>query len=125
VAVISPYARRGAVIHSRYDMLSMIRSMELILGMKPLGLFDRLATPMYDAFSAKPVNAAPVDALRPTYPLEEINANTAPNARLSRSLDFRTPDHVPQRVLDRILWQSVHGPKAAPPPPGPNAEAGE
>ena len=52
-AVISPYTRRGAVVHTRYDFLSVIRSIELILGMHPLGLFDGLATPMYDAFSPR------------------------------------------------------------------------
>ncbi len=57
--VISPYARRGAVIHTRYDLLSFDRSMELIMGMKPLGLNDRLATPLYDVFSPTPVNSAP------------------------------------------------------------------
>ena len=35
--VFSPYAKQGAVIHTRYDMLSVIRSIELIIGMKPLG----------------------------------------------------------------------------------------
>src|SRR5258708_30224918 len=55
--VISPYAKKGAIVHTRYDMLSVIRSMELILGMKPLGLFDGLATPMYDAFQGTPDNA--------------------------------------------------------------------
>jgi phospholipase C len=124
-AVISPYARPGAVIHTRYDMLSVIRSMELILGMKPLGLFDRLATPMYDAFSSKPANSAPFAVLPPTYPLNERNAATAANAKLSKSLRINKPDRVPQRLLDRILWQSVHGARSEPPPPGPNAEPGE
>jgi hypothetical protein len=49
-AVFSPYAKRGAVVHTRYDMLSVIRSMELIMGMKPLSFADAVATPMYDAF---------------------------------------------------------------------------
>src|SRR5262249_50062392 len=44
--VVSPFAPQGKVVHTRYDFLSVIRSMELILGMKPLGLFDQLATPM-------------------------------------------------------------------------------
>src|SRR5207248_7830828 len=63
--VISPYAKRGAVVHTRYDFLSVIRSIELIIGMKPLGLFDRLATPMYDAFQAQPSNDAPYTAIVP------------------------------------------------------------
>jgi hypothetical protein len=60
VAVISPYAKQGAIIHTRYDLLSVVRSMELIMGMKPLSLNDALATPMYDAFTSKPLNSAPV-----------------------------------------------------------------
>jgi hypothetical protein len=56
-AVISPYAKYGAVIHTRYDQLSIDRSIELILRLRPLGLQDALATPMYDAFTSTPMNA--------------------------------------------------------------------
>src|SRR5665647_2573178 len=60
VAVIGPYARRGAIIHRRYDLLSVVRSMELIMGMKALSLNDALASPMYAAFTSRPLNSAPV-----------------------------------------------------------------
>jgi DNA-binding beta-propeller fold protein YncE len=125
VGVFSPYAKQGAVIHTRYDMLSMIRSIELILGMKPLGLLDRVATPMYDAFQSTPSNAAPYNVLAPTYPLLERNPNTAANRALSRGRDFVHPDQVPQDVFDRVLWYSVHGRHSQPPPPGPRATAGQ
>jgi hypothetical protein len=122
-AVISPYAK-GGVTHTRYDMLSVIRTMELIVGMKPLGLADRLATPMYDAFTATPTNSAAYDA-KPTSPdiRNQRNPATAANAAAMRGLNLRSPDRVPQRKLDRILWQSVHGPRSKPPPPGPGAGA--
>ncbi len=123
-AVISPYARRGGVVSTRYDFLSVIRSMELILGMRPLGLFDRLATPMYDAFTSKPRNTEPFSVLAPTWPINERNPSTGANARRSAGLDFSTLDQVPQRTLDRILWKSVKGETAVPPPPGPNAVPG-
>ena len=83
VAVVSPYARRGAVIHSRYDLLSVVRSMELIMGMKPLSLNDALATPMYDAFTSEPLNAEPVDAIVPASRPPERNTQAAPWAALS------------------------------------------
>jgi DNA-binding beta-propeller fold protein YncE len=121
-AVISPYATRGAVVHDRYDFLSVIRTMELIVGMKPLGLWDELATPMYAAFQATPTNDEPYDALVPAQSRLETNSTSAPNASLSRSLQLARTDETPQRVLDRILWQSVHGADSEPPPPGPNAE---
>src|SRR5262249_20234833 len=75
-AVISPYAKSDTTVSTRYDQLSMIRSMELILGMRPLGLADALATPMYDAFSPTPDNSAPFTALPETVDLLARNPNT-------------------------------------------------
>jgi YVTN family beta-propeller protein len=122
-AVISPYARRGAVVHTRYDQLSMVRSIELILGMRPLGLFDALATPMYDAFAPAPGNAEPFAALPAQEDLLARNAATATNRALSQGLDLaHGVDRIPQRTLDGVLWKSVHGASAVPPPPGPGAE---
>ncbi len=112
-AVISPYAKQGAVVHTRYDMLSVIRSMELILGMRPLSLADATATPMYDAFTPTPANAAPYSQIPPSYPLLERNPNTAANRALTRGYNFHTPDQVPQDVFDQILWRAVHGTKSA------------
>jgi DNA-binding beta-propeller fold protein YncE len=123
--VFSPYARQGAVVGTRYDMLSFIRSIELILGMRPLGLPDAVATPMYDAFRSTPANSTPYNVVAPTYPLLNRNPNSAVNRALARGLDFVHPDRVPQDEFDRILWYSVHGPRSQPPPPGPNAIRGQ
>ncbi|MDP2014947.1 MAG: alkaline phosphatase family protein, partial [Actinomycetota bacterium] len=122
VAVISPYAKSGAVIHTRYDLLSVVRSIELILGMKPLSLNDALATPMYDVFGLTPANGAPVKAIVPAVDLLQMNTIKSPDAEWSRSLPLGSPDRVPQSVLDKILWHSVHGARSMPPPPGPGAE---
>ncbi len=119
---ISPYTRRGAVVHTRYDFLSFIRTLELVVGMEPLNLFDATAVPMYDAFDADPSdNLDPYSAITPGIDLLERNTEASPNARLSNRLPLEFTDRTPQRVLDRILWQSVHGADAEPPPPGPNA----
>jgi Phosphoesterase family len=123
--VISPYAKPGAVVHTRYDLVSAIRSMELILGLRPLGLIDALATPMYDAFSAGPANAAPFDALAPTWDLLETNPPAGALARRHARPRPLEEDKTPQYQLDAELWRSVHGPRSAPPPPGPNANPGQ
>jgi YVTN family beta-propeller protein len=119
--VVSPYAKAGAVVHTRYDQVSMIRTMELILGMHPLSLNDALATPMYDAFTAAPANIAPYDAIPPAQSLTAKNPSSGAGARAAAKLDFRTIDKVPQATLDRMLWHAVHGQRSTPPPPGPNA----
>jgi DNA-binding beta-propeller fold protein YncE len=124
-AVISPYAKPGAVIHTRYDMLSFIRSMELILGMRPLGYADRIATPLYDVFQSTPSNSTPYFARAPTYPLLERNPNNALDRALSAGYNYRKLDQVPQDVFDRVLWYATHARGSTPPPPGPNAEKGQ
>lgn len=78
---------------------------------------------MYDAFTAKPLTK-PFTAKPPTYPLLEENPDqpTSAAARAQSHYDMTIPDQVSQRLLDRVLWKSVHGAHASPPPPGPNAE---
>jgi hypothetical protein len=126
IAVISPYAKQGTIIHRRYDLVSVVRSIELIIGMRPLSLNDALATPLYDAFSSRPDNSAPVDAITANAGvLLQRNTPAAPWAAVSNSLPLGRTDAVPQRQLDAILWKSVHGADSVPPPPGPNAEKDE
>jgi hypothetical protein len=98
-----------------------VRSIELILGMQPLGLNDALATPMYDVFSATAENSAPVSAIPATLDLLTMNSPAAPDSEWSSALGLGQPDMVAQADLDTILWHSVYGAASAPPPPGPGA----
>ncbi|MDQ3820872.1 MAG: alkaline phosphatase family protein, partial [Acidobacteriota bacterium] len=51
---LGPYVKRGAVVHDRYDQLSMLRTVEILLGLNPLNVNDRLAAPMFGIFTEKP-----------------------------------------------------------------------
>ncbi|MDX6639514.1 MAG: hypothetical protein QOF12_525 [Solirubrobacteraceae bacterium] len=121
--VVSPYAKTGAV-HDRYDQLSVLRTMELMLGMKPLYVTDALATPMYDAFTATPANIAPYDSQPETMSVLARNPSGTRGARASAGLPWGTLDAVPQHQLDNLLWHAVKGWRSAPPPPGPHAGKG-
>lgn len=123
--VISPYARRNVVIHTRYDLVSVVRTIELIIGMRPLTLNDALAIPMYDAFTPKPDNSAPFNVVPAQVNLLARNTPYSPDAKLSDSLPLHKTDTVPQQTLDSILWQSVYGANSTAPAPGPNAAAGD
>jgi hypothetical protein len=90
--------------------------------MKPLGLFDALATPMYDAFTPTPDNAAPYAYVPAKVPLVEYNPAGTPGARASLALP-ECLDCRSRRAEDSLIWKSVHGWHAQPPPPGPNAVA--
>jgi len=118
---ISPYTRQGAVVHTRYDQLSMLRTAEIVMGLKPLNLAEALAVPMYDAFSNGPANAAPYNAIVPNVNMTAVNPNTPANRAASKGLPLNQLDRLPQRRLDAILWHYRHGFDSAPPPPGPKA----
>ncbi len=76
VQVISPWAQHGTVIDTYYSQLSIVRTIEQILGGQPLNEKVAAATPMYDAFTNRP-NYAPFNAVPNQIPLTEGIA-TAP-----------------------------------------------
>ena len=51
---ISPYIRRRAVDSTMYSTSSMLRTMELILGLEPMSQFDASARPMFNSFTGQP-----------------------------------------------------------------------
>ena len=78
---ISPYAEEGAVVHTRYDFLSFIRTLEIATGMKPLNLFDAVAVPLYNVFTTNPDNDSPYEAIVPNVDLTERNTEASPERR--------------------------------------------
>ncbi len=118
---ISPYTQQGAVVHSRFDQLSLLRTAEIVTGMKPLNLAESLAVPLYDAMTPDAGNDAPYKAIVPDVDMTATNPNTAANRAASKGLPLNSVDRVPQNELDSILWRYRHGFDSAPPPPGPNA----
>src|SRR5205823_6635490 len=52
--VISPYTKRHCVDSTQYATVSMIRTMELFLGLPPLSQYDAAARPMFASFTEKP-----------------------------------------------------------------------
>jgi YVTN family beta-propeller protein len=119
--VISPYAKRDAVVSTRYDLVSFVRTMELMIGLAPLTLNDALATPMYDAFATTPVNLEPWTTFPAQVDLLARNTAASPAAAQSAALSLGSTDSVSQVLLDAILWKSVYGEASQPPPPGPGS----
>ena len=54
----SPYVKRGTVVSDRYDQLSLLRTIEVILGLDPINMNDGLAAPMFGIFDNQPNNKA-------------------------------------------------------------------
>jgi YVTN family beta-propeller protein len=100
--IASPYAV-GGVQHGHYSTVSVVHSIELLLGLQPLSIYDETARPLYAAFATHVVNGAPFDAMRPAIDLNARNAKTAYGAARSTALDFSHPDAADPRVLNDIL----------------------
>jgi hypothetical protein len=113
--VISPYVRRHAVDSSMYNTTSVLRTIELIVGLNPMTQFDASARPMHAAFQATPDPAA-YAAEKPRIALDERNPAASPTAARSLSLDFSEEDRIDDNELNDILWLAVRG-NSAPPTP--------
>jgi DNA-binding beta-propeller fold protein YncE len=114
--VISPYTRRGALDSTLYTTASMLRTIELILGLPAMSQYDAAATPMDAAFTPQP-DEKPYSARPARVSLVEKNASTAYGAEASARMDFDEPDRAPDLELNEIVWKSVHGAESPMPPP--------
>ena len=114
--VISPFVKRGSVDSTMYSTVSMLRTMELILGLKPMSQFDATAMPMFRCFQAKP-DLRPYQAVPVTLDLNERNLATAWGSKLSEKMDFTKEDVADDLLLNEVVWRSVRGPEHPMPPP--------
>jgi phospholipase C len=105
---ISPYTRRGIVDSSMYNTASVLRTMELILGLRPMTHFDAGARPMDAAFAAT-ANNAPYVAEKPRISLTERNPAKSATAARSMKLDFSQEDLADDDELNAILWIAIKG----------------
>jgi YVTN family beta-propeller protein len=113
--VISPYTQRRALDSTQYSTVSMVRTMELILGLPPLSQFDAAARPMFASFTDRP-DLTPYTLRPPQTDLNAINDPLAYGAERSRTMDFSEYDKIDDFALNEILWRAVKGPDAPLPP---------
>jgi YVTN family beta-propeller protein len=113
--VASPYTKRGYVDSTQYSTVSLIRTMELILGLEPLSQYDAAAQPMFNAFTSEP-DLTPYDHVEAQINLDAKNEVTAYGAERSMKMDFSEYDRIDDFELNEILWKAVMGENAPIPP---------
>lgn len=128
--VISAYTKRHAVVSTFYTTVAMLRTIEDILGIDHLGLFDKNAAPMSDVFS-RTVDAEPYEPVIPGILCKPpVKSNLVPNchdpvaaktkvlaplhdgawwARATLGFDFKKPDAVDSGAFNQILWIGTQG----------------
>ena len=111
--VISAYNRPGALIHEFHSTVSLIRTIELLLGMEPMNQLDATATPI-NIFRAEP-DLRPYKALLPNIALDNLTTPPARDAataywmQRTSEQDLAHADMADPEVLNRIIWFSVKG----------------
>lgn len=112
---ISPYVRRKHLDSTQYSTCSMLRTMELILGLPPLSQFDAAANPMFESFNDD-ADLTPYKHEAARVDLNALNQTTAYGAARSAAMDWSEYDRIDDFELNEILWRAVKG-KDAPLPP--------
>jgi DNA-binding beta-propeller fold protein YncE len=116
--VISAYTKRHTVVNTQYNQTSLLRTMELILGLPPMNQMDATATPMFDCFTSTP-DFTPYTAVTNQVPLDQMNVRSESladpvlrkDAYVSSKLPFEKEDQCPDDVLNRIIWHATMGSK--------------
>ncbi len=116
--VASAWSRGRGTVSTQYNQTSVLRTIELILGLPPMNELDATATPMFDCFGAEP-DFTPVLVQQPRWPLDELNpapakitdATLRHDAEVSATLPLDEMDKCPEGVLNEILWRSLKGPQ--------------
>jgi YVTN family beta-propeller protein len=111
--VISPYVKRRSVDSTMYNTTSMLRTMELLLGLRPMTHFDAGARPMTAVFQDQ-ANPAPYTAEKPRIALDQRNPAAAPGAAQSLPMNFEEPYRIDHNELNDIFRRARSD---APPPP--------
>ncbi len=104
----SPYVKRGFVDHNMYSTTSVLKTIELILGLPTMSQYDAAAFPLTPAFTNHP-DFTPYKYLKNTWPLNHFNTESTYGAQSSLLMDFDEEDKTPEQELNKVLWKSIKG----------------
>ena len=108
--------KRNFVDHTMYSTSSVLRTMELILGLPPMSQFDAAAESLWRCFTEKP-NPTPFLSVPSNVDLNDKNINKTTSARMSESFDFSKEDNIPDLLFNQVIWKAVKGEDSEMPAP--------
>lgn len=106
--VAGPHVKRAYIDHTPYSTSSMLRTIELILGLDPMSQYDAAATPMWRCFTDT-VNRTPFTSIAPGVDLTEVNKGSAWHNVQSEKLNLAREDQSPDGLMNTILWKALKG----------------
>ncbi|MDO6434195.1 beta-propeller fold lactonase family protein [Flavitalea sp. BT771] len=116
VYIAGGLVKRHFVDHTMYSTTSVLRTMELILGLPPMTQYDAAATPLWRCFSDK-ADETVFHALPANVDLSDKNIAWNEMAKKSAGLDLTREDRIPDNEFNEILWKGIKGMEAKVPAP--------
>jgi YVTN family beta-propeller protein len=110
---ISAYNKPGALIHKFHNTVSMIRTIEMLLGIAPMNQLDASAVPM-DIFQETP-DLTPYKAVLPTIAADNLLTQKAKDKtaaewmQKSGKQNFAHADLADPKVLNAVIWFACRG----------------
>ena len=114
--VISPYIKRHYVDHTMYSTSSVLKTIELIIGLPPMTQYDLSATPILFSITDKP-DFNPYEVTKPLIDINQTNLASAYGSALCEKLNFTKEDAVPDNLFNEILWKAIKGKNSVMPAP--------
>lgn len=114
--IASPYVKRNTRVSRIYSTSSMLRTIELILGLPPMSQYDAAATPMWECFTSSR-NLTPFVSLDASYDIHEMNTEENAISRLSDSFNLEVMDAAPDHLFNQVIWKTVKGLESEMPAP--------
>jgi len=111
ISKYAPHPPQTFVDHSFYTTVSLVHTMEVLLGLPPMNLFDAhapLMAPLFSGPGTQPPFQADDQNLRSGL-IYKVNEKNAPGAKESSQMNFSRPDAADTRKLNAILWQDAKG----------------
>jgi YVTN family beta-propeller protein len=114
--VAGGFVKRAYIDHTMYSTSSILRTIELILGLPPMTQYDAAATPMWRCF-ADTTNGTAFNVRPANIDLNERNMAINKWQRMSEDFNFAREDRVPDALFNEVLWAAVKGAESVCPPP--------
>ncbi|MBC7827046.1 MAG: bifunctional YncE family protein/alkaline phosphatase family protein [Chitinophagaceae bacterium] len=114
--VAGPHVKRKFVDHTMYSTSSMLRTIELILGLPPMSQYDAAATPMWRSFTGSP-DLSSFKSLPANINLDDKNKHLTASAIRSMEFDFSKEDRIPDLAFSEVIWKAVKGEASQMPAP--------
>ncbi len=114
--VAGGFVKRNFVDHTMYSTSSMLRTIELILGLPPMSQYDAAAEPMWRCFSSQ-ADLRPFISVPALVDLNEKNHKRTPSAKISEGFDLSKEDAIPDLVFSEVIWKAIKGEESVMPVP--------